>query len=253
MDPKTLILWLISTGGGAALISWGMIKAVGNRWLVSQFERKLQELKHEHDRGIEDLRLQASQLLDRFTRFSAEEFKALPKAWGLVFDVYVATSNALSRFGRFLDFDRSDNSAAHRYAAANDFQEWEIEELLGKNGRDRHDFFHQRYQVHQIANARKTLVKANVFLARNALFIEKDVQDRLIEFTDTAFHALSDWEFVLELRGEGALPEMERADDIFRVNGEANFKALEAFVRERFNKRNATVETITAKEAFPAI
>lgn len=236
MDFRTLLLWFIGTGGGAAAVAWVMIKAVGSRWLDSQFARRLQDLRHEHELGLEDLRFRSSQLLDRVTRFSAEEFKALPEAWGLVFDAFVAVENALRRGGRFLDFDKSDDDAARRYVRAMGFEDWDVEAVLARKGRDRSDYFHERNNAYQISKAHRALVTANVFLTRNALFIEKDVQVRLASFLDTAFKALFDWEFVLETRGEHGLPETERADDRFRREGEAEFQALEAFVRERFNR-----------------
>lgn len=245
MDFRTFLLWLIGTGGGAAVVAWATIKALGTRWLDSQFVRRLQDLRHEHELGLEDLRFRSSQLMDRVTRFSAEEFKALPEAWGLVFDAYVATDTALARLGRFLDFDKSDEESTRRYLTAIGFEDWDIEAVLTRSARDRATYFHERHRVYQSSKARKALVTANVFLTRNALFIEKDIQDRLAAFLDMGFKALADWEFVLESRGEFDLPKQERADDNFRKQGETEFQALEAFVRERFNKASARLAGVS--------
>lgn len=69
MEPLNDILRLVGTlvlaGGGLSLIVYQTFKHLAAKWLDARFEERLQALKHEQQKEIEQLRLKISTLLDR--------------------------------------------------------------------------------------------------------------------------------------------------------------------------------------------
>lgn len=189
---------------------------------------------------MEDVRLEASKILDRSVRLTEREFDVSAEAWSLVFEVYVMTMSALPGFRRYPDFSRASDKLARRVAEGGDLDEFEIEELLSKPAAERNNYFSDRRQAHEIWDARKAVRDASDYLAKKALFMQKEVHERLAAFVDEAWRAVVDRELVWEMRGEGPLPEgIRRDDEEFRKTAEAKIKLLEQFVRERFWARQA--------------
>lgn len=85
----------VAAGGGGAVIAFGIIRAFGEKWLDSKFAGRLQDLRHEHERQMESVRLETSRTLDRSTRLSEREFEVSAEAWALIFEAYVRTMGAL--------------------------------------------------------------------------------------------------------------------------------------------------------------
>jgi hypothetical protein len=236
MTFQQLLLALLTAGGGGAVVALGVARVFGEKWLDSKFGARLQDLRHEHERQMESLRLESSRSLDRATRLSEREFEVSAEAWALVFDAYVFTFFALpgARFG-VPDFSRLSDDVARRVLKSSSWDDWEIEELLAKPQTDRGSYHMERQRAHELFEAKAAIRKASTYLAKNALFLEKEVHDRLTAFVDEAWNAIVDWGLVLDLRGHGPLPDnFERRDEEFRSSAERKVKELELFVRRRF-------------------
>ncbi|MXO90036.1 hypothetical protein [Pontixanthobacter aquaemixtae] len=236
MSLAELILSLIVAGGGGAAIAIGVVRSFGERWLDSKFAGRLQDLRHEHERQMELVKLNSSQSFDRYSRLSEQEFEATSEAWSLVTDAYVRTMSALPGFRRSDDFSRLSDDLARIVCKNYDFEEWETGELLQKAQQDRNSYFNQRRTMHEIRDAKVAIGKANSHLDRKALFLERELHRQLSEFIDWAWKAIVAWDVVREARGGGpeALDGIERHDNEFRQNAEARIKELENIVRGRF-------------------
>ena len=240
-----LTTWLWTTltaAGGGAVVTLAIVRAFGSRWLESMFEGRLQALRHQHERQLEDVRLEASRILDRSSRLTEREFEASSEAWSLVYEVYVQAASAMPGFRQYPDLSRASDEVVRAVLQGSSFSELETAELLSKAQSERNNYYSDRREAHQLWAGKKAVREASDYLAKKALFIEKDVHDRLIAFVDWAWKALVDWELIREMRGEGPLPEgMRRDDEDFRKGGEGAIKELEGFVRDRFWSRRAEV------------
>jgi len=76
--------------GSGVLVSmvYAAFKYLATKWLDSQFAARLQELKHQHDREIEELRFKIAALLDRTTKLHEREFETLPEAWEKLIEAF---------------------------------------------------------------------------------------------------------------------------------------------------------------------
>lgn len=226
---------ILASGGGGAAVALALVRAFGSRWLDNRFEGKLQGLRHEHDRQMEELRLKSSQSLDRSVKLTEREFEVTAEAWSLVFETYVETIGALPGLRRYVDLSRASDGVARRVGEAAGFDDFEINELLKERPTDRNAFYSERREAHQLHKAKVANSEAGNYLAKKALFIRREVHDRLKTFVDEAWRALVAWELVREIRTGGPLPEgIRRDDEEFRKSADEKIEELENFVRSKF-------------------
>ena len=223
----------VAAGGGGAVIAFGIIRAFGEKWLDSKFAGRLQELRHEHERQMESVRLETSRTLDRSTRLSEREFEASAEAWALIFDAYVRTMGALPGLRHQDDFSKLSDELARLVANKNDFEDWEIEGLLARSAQDRNSYFSERKRAHELRDAKVAVHEASNYLSRKALFLEKGVHERLDAFIHRAWKAIVAREIIMEIGAHDA-EGIQRDDEDFRKNADAQVKELEQLVRSRF-------------------
>lgn len=233
MDISQLLLALAAAGGGGAAVAFGLLRAFGEKWLDNKFSSRLQDLRHEHERQMEAVRLDTSRTMDRFARLSEREFEVTAEAWSLVYETYVRTIGALPGFRQQADFTRLSEKMARFVAELNEFEDWETEELLSRPEADRNAYFSERKREHEMRNARRAIHDATTFLKRKMLFLEEDVYKKLDEFVDWAWQAILAREIVQEA-GPGNLDGIERHDEDFRRNADDRIKNLEELIRNRF-------------------
>lgn len=251
MDIQEFLLAILAAGGGGAAIALVLLRTVGEKWLDSRFSARLQDIRHEHERKMEAIRLDTSQSMDRFARLSEREFEVTAEAWSLVYETYVRTMNALPGFRQQADFSRLSDGKARIVAQANDFEGWEIDELLAQPQNQRNRFFSERKRQHEKAEARQAIHAATTFLKRKMLFLEKGVYEKLDEFVDWAWQAVLAHEIVQEA-GPGNLDGITRHDEDFRRTAKDRVGQLEDLVRGRFWAVAHKVENNTAyKRAIP--
>ena len=72
--------------GGAVAIAFAFFKWLGEKWLNSRFEERLEAFKHAQQLEIEHLRFRISAMMDRTEKLYQREFEVLPEIWGLLID-----------------------------------------------------------------------------------------------------------------------------------------------------------------------
>lgn len=227
-------IWaFVAAGGGGAVIAFGIIRVFGEKWLDSKFAGRLQDLRHEHERQMELVRLEASRSLDRSARLNEREFEVSAEAWALIFEAFARTMGALPGYRQHDDFTHLSDELARVVADKSGFEFWEIDELIGLPLKDRNSYFNERKRAHELRDARIAVRDASNYLARKALFLEKAVHTQLDAFVDAAWKAIIAREIIMEVGLQGA-EGIKRDDDEFRQNADAQMKELEQLVRRRF-------------------
>jgi len=70
MTFEQLLFALLAAGGGGAAVTVGIVRTFGEKWLDSKFAARLQDLRHEHERQMERVKLESKRTVDRATRLS---------------------------------------------------------------------------------------------------------------------------------------------------------------------------------------
>lgn len=223
----------VAAGGGGAVIAFAVVRGFGEKWLDSKFAGRLQDLRHEHERQMEIVRLETSRSLDRSARLSEREFEVSAEAWALVFEAFARTMGALPGYRQHDDFAHLSDELARVVADKNGFEPWEVDELIGRPQQERNSYFNERKRAHELRDARIAVRDASNYLARKALFLEKAVHTQLDAFVGLAWKAIIAREIIMEVGPHGA-EGIKRDDEEFRQHADAQMKELEQLVRSRF-------------------
>lgn len=224
---------IIAAGGGGAVIAFAVVRVFGEKWLDSKFAGRLQDLRHEHERQMESVRLETSRTLDRSTRLSEREFDVSAHAWSLVYDAFNRTMGAMPGLRQQADFTKLSDHLARIVAEKSGFEQWETDEFLAAPKDDRNKRFSERMRLHEMRDAKTAISEASLYLNRKALFLDVAVYGELKSFIDFAWKAAIAREIVMEA-GPGNLDGIKRDDEDFRKGAEAKIGELEQLVRGRF-------------------
>jgi hypothetical protein len=249
--PSEIFWTIIAGGGGGGLIAFLMLKALGGRWLDGHFDKRLQSLKHEHDRDLEALRFGISEMLDRANKLNAREFEVMPQAWALVFDAYVETNRLLMRLKSTPDFSNMSPKVLEYTLEQSELVEWEKDELLQLKPRDRTLYYSRRTSLRELSRAKSAAQAADFFLSKNSLFLDREVHRRLKRFVEETWAAIHAHEFVQQAREDRGPMDFPRDDDDFRENADQRIEKLERFIRGRFwsESANANPKAVAAPPA----
>ena len=180
---------LIVTGGGLVAISYGLFKYLGQKWLDEKFSERLEAYKHEQQKEIERLRFKINALLDRATKFHQREYEVLPEAWSLLNDAFWKASYFLHPFQQYPDLDRMTPTQLDEFLAKTSFSNWEIEEL--KTSTKKSDYYIKRIFWHTIQDVKTSARDCHVYLAKNGIFIQPNIREKLLEIDDAIWKALN--------------------------------------------------------------
>ena len=80
-NASTLILAVLTGGGGGAVIAYKLFQNYGSGWLDQRFKKQLEEFKHEQQKELERLRSEINSEFSRVSKIHQVEFEVLPEAW----------------------------------------------------------------------------------------------------------------------------------------------------------------------------
>src|SRR5437868_915408 len=87
---------VLSAGGTSAAIVYGLVKMYGQKWLDKHFASQLEELKHEHQKELENVKHTIQSTFSRIVKVHEREYEVLPKAWFLLHVSLGSANNAIA-------------------------------------------------------------------------------------------------------------------------------------------------------------
>jgi len=219
---------VVIAGGGLALIVYQVFKLLSVKWLDSQFDARLQALKHRHDKEIEQLRFKIAALLDRTTKLHEREFEALPEAWSKLNDAYWQARVVISVFKEYPDIDRMISAHQFEFIDGCRLHDWEKAELRATERKN--EYYQKHITGHDLFEAKSKSRDAHVFLLKNGIFFGERILEALKKLDGLAWAAIIEHEINVE---HGVRP-MERKDSTALQNeGEPLLQELQALIRDR--------------------
>jgi hypothetical protein len=110
---------LTSVGLSVATI-YGLLQWFGKSWMDQQFKKRLEQLKHDQQKEIEQLRHQINALFSRVSKIHEKEFEVLPRAWTLLHQAYGSVFRVAMPF-KFFPFWIELNDAKTAQIALNNY------------------------------------------------------------------------------------------------------------------------------------
>ena len=119
-DIQRFVIEVITVGGGAAAIAYGIFVWLGKKWLEGKFAERLEAFKHEHTLQLEQYKYEINSLFNRVSKIHEREFEVLPTAWSKL-------QEAVGQVAQF-------TNPLQQYPDLDNMSETQVEEVLAKTG-----------------------------------------------------------------------------------------------------------------------
>lgn len=232
-----LIGAIVLTGGGLSLIVYQAFKHFAAKWLDARFEERLQALKHQHGKEIEELRFKISAMLDRAVKLHQREFDVLPDAWSKLNDAFWNTRGFVSLIQSYPDIDRMIPQQQEEFITSCRLLDWQKTELRQTN--EKNNVYQKHIFWQNLSDAQTKAQDAYTYLIKNGIFINDEIRAKFKVIHDLVWSALTEHQLNVEdeirprLRkdigkllneGEGLMKELERSvhHRLWPVEGEAH-------------------------------
>jgi hypothetical protein len=134
---------LIFVGGGAAAITFGLLKAFGTSWLDTYFHKRKKEFEHEqnvaiaelkrtHDQNLKEVQALIDKDMHRARKRYDKEFEVLGQAWTLLFKAFDTTHSTLVSW--VVRVDEMDDKTRNRFFEQEKFEHWQIDQVMALQG-----------------------------------------------------------------------------------------------------------------------
>ena len=132
MEPnlQSVIVTLLTAGGGGAVVAFGVFKSLGNGWLEAQFSKKLEAFRHEKAKELEHLRAEVDGALSARIRLQEKQFDAILDIWDSLKNAQNKLLVSISPLQQYSDLGRMDDDAKEEYLSSFDLQVWQKKEIL---------------------------------------------------------------------------------------------------------------------------
>lgn len=219
---------VVVAGGGLVWIVYQMFKHLSVKWLDSQFDARLQALKHQHDKEIEQLRFKIAALLDRTTKLHEREFEALPEAWSKMNDAYWQARAVVSVIKSYPDIDRMTPAHQTEFIDGCRLPDWEKAELKATERKT--DYYQKHIPGHDLFEAKSKSRDAHVFLLKNGIFFGERILEALKTLDGLAWAAIIEHEINVE---HDVRPMERESSNALQNKGEPLLQELQALIRDR--------------------
>lgn len=219
---------IILAGGGLSLIVYQVFKHLATKWLDARFDQRLQALKHQQDREIEELRFKISALLDRTVKLHQREFEVLPEAWSRLNDAFWNVRSFVHPMQSYPDIDRMNPDQFESFVAGCRLEEWQKKEL--RTASDRNRVYQRQIFWHNLNDAKTKAREAHTYLLKFGIFIDDSIRSGFTTLDDMIWNALTEH----QTNEEHEVRPRERKSIRKLVDeGKAQMKELERTVHQR--------------------
>lgn len=187
-DVWNLIASIIAGGGASfAIFNW-----LGQHWLEQQFQKRLEAIKHQHNKDIEHLKHEIQSLFSRISKIHEKEFEILPKTWFLLHDAYGKAHHAITALREYPDLDRLTTQQleeALKNCRVSDHDKSAISRLPSG---ERNEYYLNAMQWVELAEAEKAQVRFHNYLVRNRIFMTRELHELFSAVDQMLYLSLND-------------------------------------------------------------
>jgi hypothetical protein len=229
----TAIGAVLAIGGGGAAVSYGLFRWFGRAWLDQHFKKRFEELKHEQQKEIEQLRHQINSLYSRISKIHEKEFEILPQAWKLLNESYGAVFQAVSSFKQFPDLNGMSEPQFEEFLSNCALPSFARDEL--RHAEDRIQYYAKITREIGLSDARTARISLNNYLAVNSIFMTQSLRQQFKEINQALAEVLINEEIGTQSRS----PELQKsaAEILGRVPD--MFENIESAVQKRLRYEEA--------------
>jgi hypothetical protein len=225
---------LLAVGGGGALVGYSIFRWLGKRWLEQQFQKQLQQLKHDQEKELEQLRHDINALFSRISKIHEKEFEVLPKAWQLLHEANGSAFQVVRALKHFPDFDRMPERHFEEFLAGCGLPDFKKNELRTAN--DRSKYYEEAIFWVELGEAKHARTELNNYLALNSIFMTESLRQQFRDINRDLAAVLISEEVC---HGQGYSEEASKAISKNLEDINAMFSKIETAVQERLRYKEA--------------
>ncbi len=240
-NPGAIFEWIgkfIVAAGGLSFIVYEAFKWLASKWLENKFEERLQSLKHEQGKEIENLRLKISMMLDRATKLNQHEYELLPEAWAKLNESFWALKAISLSLQTYPDIDRMDEKQFDEFVEELEFRPWEKREL--REAKDKNKFYQKQTTLRKHGETKNKISDAAIFLSRKGIFIPPAILEKMKALNDMVWRTYVEYELSNTIQG---VPWKTDRLMEFSEKGEVMLAELEGLVHKRLWPIEPTLES----------
>jgi hypothetical protein len=193
---------LIAAGGGGAIVSYGLFQRFGKSWLDQHFATRLEQLKHDQQKEIEQVRYQINSQFSRISKIHEKEFEVLPEAWTLLRQAHGAAFQVTSVIRRDPDLSRMSEPQLLEFLTASRLPAFQKTELYELRPQDRNDRYRDAIFWVELSDAREAHVKLNNHLVLKSIFMTQDLRQKFKAINDALTSVLLEVEIAHDSPGQ---------------------------------------------------
>ncbi len=179
---------VIAYGGGGAVVAFLIFRFLGQKWIESKFQERLDLLKHEHAKEIERLRLEINTLLSRVTKLHEREFTVVPEAWARLQEALWRLQVFVSVFQSYPDVERMPADRLEEFLESSKLLNSEKVQI--RESREKNKTYQKIIFWHELREVRSLYSDFHRYLEKNCLFMPPDLRKAFSEIDDKMWDAL---------------------------------------------------------------
>lgn len=196
IDIQSIIVTIVTAGGGGALVALGIFKSLGSGWLEAQFSKQLEAFRHDKAKELEHLRAEVDGALKARLRLQEKQFEAILNIWEALKTAQEKLLRSISPLQQYSDIRRMDDQARDEYFSSFDLQQWQKKEILSSiDVQDSFSRMVDRKRFLEAATAFSTFDRAT---RSNELFFEPETFQSLRSVCDKMHSSLVSREIAID-------------------------------------------------------
>jgi hypothetical protein len=112
---------IVIVGGGGGVVTYGLLKYFGKKWIDIKFAQQLEGFKHDQAKEIQRLRGQIDAMLSGTLKVQEKEFETLPEAWAKLDEAISHSASLIAPFQTYQDLERIRFNPSHILRLRNSF------------------------------------------------------------------------------------------------------------------------------------
>jgi len=198
MEPnlQSVILTILTAGGGGAVVAIAVFRSLGNGWLETQFSKKLEAFRHEKAKELEHLRAEVDGALSARIRLQEKQFDAILSIWEALKNAQEKLLGSISPLQQYSDLGRMDCDAKEEYLSSFDLQVWQKKEILSSSDVQRS--FSQMVDRKRFSEAASAFHVFDKVARSNELFFEPETYNLVRSIADKIHGSLVSREIAID-------------------------------------------------------
>jgi hypothetical protein len=233
---SALILKLLTVGGGAAVVAYGLFQYLGKSWIEQKFKERLEALKHDQAIEVARLRIQIETMLSGALKLQQFEFEVLPEAWRLLEDAYSLSrwvASAYQQYDNVADLETEPFEEILNRTLPNLSRSLRSE-LIGRRQRDRQKQYEKQVKWHKCNRAMKAVTQLDEYISAKGLFLPKSLKEKFREIVIEIRKALLTVRSSIEYDDYSLV---QNANDSLS-SAEQSYKQIEEAIEERLRSHS---------------